>query len=110
MGLLLLSASIGSVAIHPDLPGYIGPLPFNGRLAVLALLLVGVGATVLAAERPRRLRLGLMWCVLAVLAGVSALMTKTLFITYLATIGIALLAYLLAAPILATTERRSRQN
>lgn len=98
VGLLLVAASAGSVALYPQWHIEVGSLEANLRLFFIFVLLLGVAAFTWLRESPGGLRVTYLWLGVAGVAGILSVTSSTLLLQQIATEGVAILAYAVAAP------------
>jgi hypothetical protein len=98
VGLLLVAASAGSVALYPQWHIDVGSLEVNLRLFVIFVLLLGVAAFTWLRESHGGLRVTYLWLSVAGVAGILSATSSVLLLQQMATQGVAILAYAVAAP------------
>lgn len=98
VGLLLVIASAGSVALQPQWYVEAGSLELNLRLSVLVVLLLGIATFTGLREYSSGLRVTYLWLVVAGFGGMFVVTTSTLWLQQVATACVAILAYSVAAP------------
>jgi hypothetical protein len=98
VGLLLVAASAGSVALYPQWHIDVGSLEVNLRLFVIFVLLLGVAAFTWLRESHGGLRVTYLWLSIAGVAGILSATSSVLLLQQMATQGVAILAYAVAAP------------
>jgi hypothetical protein len=96
--LLLVAASAGSVALYPQWHIDVGSLEVNLRLFVIFVLLLGVAAFTWLRESHGGLRVTYLWLSVAGVAGILSATSSVLLLQQMATQGVAILAYAVAAP------------
>ena len=98
VGLLLVAASAGSVALYPQWHIGVGSLETNLRLFFIFVLLLGVATFTWLRESHGGLRVTYLWLSVAGVAGVLSVTSDALLLQQMATQGVAVLAYAVASP------------